>query len=298
MSESPQVALVVLSWNRWADTRECLESLRRVAYPAVAVYVVDNGSTDGSPAHVAREFPEVNLIPLPENRGFGGGMNAGIEAALRDGAEFVQCLNNDLTVDPGFLEPLVETAREEGLVPYPAVYEYGAPHALDSAGHRVDLYTGLTTPVSLGDPGLPESFQLMPRDLLQSLGPWDASYFAMYEDTEFGLRMRKAGWEPVCVPESRVYHKRGRTTGRIRGLVSYYSIRNRLRLVRDYGNAWQYATTLLHVLLLTLPYIGLRCLLSTSYKHSFRHVLQGLLDGLFRSRETVRRRWEMDAAPA
>lgn len=298
MPNPPKVALVVLNWNGWEDTRECLESLRKVTYPAVDVTVVDNGSADGSPERIARHFPEVRLVPLPRNRGFGGGMNAGIEEALRKDVAFVMCLNNDLTVDPGFLEPLVAAAREERVVPYPLVYKYGRVGVLDSAGHRVNLFTGLTHPVAPGEEGMPESFQLMRREILEALGRWNEAYFAMYEDTEFGLRMRDAGWRLVCVPEAKLYHKRGRTSGRVRGLVSYYSIRNRLLLVRTFGTAWHYATTLLHVVLLTLPYIGLRCLLSRTYKHSFKHILQGLLDGVLPSRRATGRGWEMNARSA
>ncbi len=257
---------------------------------------MDNGSADGSPEKIARHFPEVRLIPLPRNRGFGGGMNAGIEEALREDPAFVMCLNNDLTVHPGFLEPLVAAAQRERVVPYPIVYKYGQPGVVDSVGHRVSLFTGLTRPVAPDQEGMPESFQLMPRELLEALGRWNETYFAMYEDTEFGLRMQNAGWRLVCVPEARLYHKRGRTSGRVRGLVSYYSIRNRLLLVRAYGNAWHYVTTLLHVFLLTLPYIGLRCLLSRDYKHSYKHILQGLADGMLPSRRDATRRWEMDAA--
>lgn len=290
-----KVAIVVLNWNGWADTRECLESLRQLSYPSWEAYVVDNGSVDGSPEGIARHFPEMHLVPLPENRGFGGGMNAGIEAALPGQPAYVLCLNNDLTVDPGFLEPLVAAAEGEGVVPYPAVYKYDSPEAVDSVGHRFNLFTGLTHAVAPGEEGMPESFQLMPRELLETLGSWNEEYFAMYEDTEFGLRMRNAGWRLVCVPEAKLYHKRGRTSGRVRGLVSYYSIRNRLLLVRTYGHVWHYVTTLLHVLLLTLPYIGLRCLLSRPYKHSFKHILLGLADGLLPSRRGLARRWEMES---
>ncbi len=294
MPDPSKVAIVVLNWNGWEDTRECLESLRLVTYPSKRVYVVDNGSIDGSPERIANHFPEVTLIQLPRNRGFGGGMNAGVEAALSEGNQFVICLNNDLTVHPGFLEPLVAAAEGQRVVPYPAVYKYGRPEVLDSVGHSVSLFTGLTEPVAPGREGMPESFQLMSRELLETLGLWNEEYFAMYEDTEFGLRMRRAGWRPVCIHEAELYHKRGQTSGRVRGLVSYYSIRNRLLLVHTYGNGWQYVTTLLHVLLLTLPYIGLRGLLSREYKHSFRHTLQGLLDGLLISRQGISRRWEMN----
>ncbi len=293
MSSPPRVAIVVLNWNGWEDTKECLESLREVTYPSMEVYVVDNGSIDGSPEKIAGGFPEVRLLPLPNNLGFGGGMNAGLEAALEDGHDFFLCLNNDMVVDPAFLQPLVAATDEDKVVPYPILNKYAKPEAIDSVGHRVSLFTGITRPVAPGQPGLPESVQLMSRELLETVGGWKEEYFAMYEDTEYNLRIREAGWRFVCIPESKLYHKRGRTSGRVPGLVSYYSIRNRIRLVEAYGNRWQRLTTLLHILVLTLPYIALRRLITPRYKHLVGYVLLGLADGLLPWRRSISRSWRM-----
>jgi len=101
------VTAVVLGWNGRDDTLACLRSLDRATYPELSVVVVDNGSTDGGPDAVAAEFPEVTLIRLDENRGFAGGVNVGVAAALGSGADFVLLLNNDATVEAGLLEPLV-----------------------------------------------------------------------------------------------------------------------------------------------------------------------------------------------
>ncbi len=105
---APHVTAVVLSWNGREHTLACLRSLERVAYEPFSVLVVDNGSTDGSADAVAAEHPDVTLVRLPENLGFAGGMNAGIRAALDEGADAVVTLNNDMEVDPEFVSPLVE----------------------------------------------------------------------------------------------------------------------------------------------------------------------------------------------
>ncbi|MFQ5871914.1 MAG: glycosyltransferase family 2 protein [Candidatus Geothermarchaeales archaeon] len=300
MPPTPKVAIVVLNWNGWEDTRECLESLKGLTYLSFEAYAVDNGSTDGSPDRIADSFPEVRLLRLPENRGFAGGMNAGLKAALKDGHDFVLCLNNDMIVDPGLLEPLVATAIGEKVVPYPAIYQYGHRGVLDNVGQRINLFTGMTWMVAHGSRRLPESIEadytevpLFSRELLEVLGGWKEEYFALYEDADLCLRIQRAGWKVVCVPEAKVYHKRGRTAGRVPGLVSYYSIRNRLLVVRSHGTKWHYLTTLLHILLLTIPYIGLHRLLTPNYKHSLRHVLLGLTDGLFPWRRRISRAWQM-----
>ena len=76
--------------------------------------VVDNGSTDGSPEAVEAAFPDAVVIRMGRNAGFSGGVNAGIEAAIARGAAAVLLLNNDMVVEPGFLEPLV-AALEPGV---------------------------------------------------------------------------------------------------------------------------------------------------------------------------------------
>ncbi len=297
MARPPRVALVVLNWNDWEDTRRCLDSLAGLSYRRHETIVVDNGSEDGSPDRVAEGFPAVKLVRLPANRGYGGGMNAGIQAALAEGCDFILCLNNDMTVDPGFLEPLVEAARDETTVPYPAIYQGDHPDLVDNAGNRVS-YTGVTSLVAHGARGISASLEadytelpLLPRTLLAHIGGYREEYFAFYEDVDLGARMRAAGWTPRLVPESKVYHWRGRTTRRIPGLVSYYSVRNRLLLMRDDGSRNRWLLTAFHVLFLTIPLQLLESLASPTSKHSPRHLLSGLIDGLLPWRRGIVRRW-------
>ena len=109
-----RVTAVVLSWNGKEETLECLRSLGEATYPALSVVVVDNDSSDDVGDAVAEGFPQARVIRLPENRGFAGGVNAGLDAALETGADHVLLLNNDATVEPGFLEPLVAAVAAAG----------------------------------------------------------------------------------------------------------------------------------------------------------------------------------------
>ncbi len=297
MARPPRVALVVLNWNDWEATRRCLDSLAGLSYPRRETIVVDNGSEDGSPDLVAEGFPAVKMIRLPANRGYGAGMNAGIQAALAEGADFVLCLNNDMTVGPGFLEPLVEAARNEKTVPYPAIYQGDHPNLVDNAGNRVS-YTGLTGLLAHGATETPAGLEadytelpLLPRALLAQIGAYKEEYFAFYEDVDLGARIRASGWVIRLVPESKVYHWRGRTTRRIPGLVSYYSVRNRLLMTRDNGTRGRWLLTALYVLFVTLPFQLLEALTNPRTKHSPRHLLAGLHDGLLPWRRGITRTW-------
>ncbi len=237
-----RIATVLLSWNGREDTLACLRSLQRVTYPELSIVVVDNGSTDGGPEAVAAEFPAVRLLPLGENRGFAGAVNRGVEAALADGADAVLLLNNDTTVEPGFLEPLVDAA---------CVACVGAACAqiLDSATGRI-WYAGASYDprrghqgrhTGYGDEPLPPATapyeteracggaMLIPRAALEEVGPLDESLFAYAEDVDWSLRARRAGLRILVVPASLVHHRVSASTGGAASPDSlYYALRNGL----------------------------------------------------------------------
>ncbi len=297
MARPPRVALVVLNWNDWETTRKCLDSFAGLSYHRRETIVVDNGSADGSPDRIAEGFPAVKLVRLPGNRGYGGGMNAGIQTALAEGCDLVLCLNNDMTVDPGFLEPLVEAARDQTTVPYPAIYQGDHPDLLDNVGNRVS-YTGLHCLVAHGAREVPATLKadytelpFLSRALLAHIGGYKEEYFAFYEDIDLGLRIRAAGWHFRLVVESKVYHWRGSTTRRIRGLISYYSARNRLLMMQYHGTPGRWLLTCLHLLVLTLPFQILDSLANPASIHSPRHLLSGLVDGLLPWRRGIAREW-------
>src|SRR5262249_30216810 len=104
-------SVVIPNWNG----RDLLEKYLPSVVTALAgnprneIVVVDNGSTDGSADYVRAHFPQVNVVALPENLGFGGGSNAGFREAKND---IVVLLNSDMRVEPDFLAPLLEGFRD------------------------------------------------------------------------------------------------------------------------------------------------------------------------------------------
>ncbi len=106
----PRVSVIVLNWNGRHLLPPTLQALLRTDYPNFEAVVVDNGSTDGSPELVRREFPQVRVIETGCNLGFAGGNNVGISATL---GEYVVLLNSDTQVTPGWLAPLVEAAEAD-----------------------------------------------------------------------------------------------------------------------------------------------------------------------------------------
>src|SRR5262245_57058678 len=98
--ETPPMYVIILNWNRPADTLACLEAVRRSRYQTLSAVVVDNGSSDDSVAHIRAAYPQVTLIQNKTNLGYAGGNNVGIRHALQRGAAYVLLLNEDVVVEP------------------------------------------------------------------------------------------------------------------------------------------------------------------------------------------------------
>jgi GT2 family glycosyltransferase len=119
---SPAVAVIVLSYNGTTDTLNCIESLTNDNRQNFSILVVDNASTDGAPVAIRSRFPCIDLIELPENRGWAGGNNVAIDYALGKGAQFICLLNNDTIVPRGTIARLARTAQRFGLcLVHPAI---------------------------------------------------------------------------------------------------------------------------------------------------------------------------------
>jgi len=240
---APRVCTVVLSWNRRGETIACLESLLRSSYPALEVICVDNGSSDGSADAVEASCPSVRLVRLPENRGFAGGMNTGIRAALDRGAEYVLVLNNDMLVDRGFVQPLVNAAQDPRVAAvcsqilfadHPDRIWYGGARFRRRRGHH-GRHLRYGRP-RLGPDVAPYptdracgGAMLMSRSILERIGLFDESLFAYAEDVEWSLRARAEGLAVLVVPASVVWHKVSASTGGESSPATiYYSLRNGL----------------------------------------------------------------------
>ena len=256
----PGVAIIVLNWNGLTDTLACLESLMRLdAADACEVLVVDNGSTDGSPAAIRNRFPDVTLIETGENLGFTGGNNVGLQWALERGSDYALLLNNDTEVAPDFLRRLIQTAETDPQIGIagPTIYYYEQPQTVWSAGGGIDRQRGTTWMVGLDDRDVGQFGEtpremdfvtgcalLIKRDVLQKVGLLDDRFFAYYEDAEWCVRVQRAGFKIVHVPTAKIWHKIPLDARESSARVYYYMIRNRLLFLGATGaglRPWLYA---------------------------------------------------------
>lgn len=274
----PGVTIIVLNWNGLADTLECLRSLSHLDYPNYEVVVVDNGSTDGSARVIHERFPDVTVIENEENLGFTGGNNVGLRYALRGNAAYVLLLNNDTVVDSPFLGQMVEVAQGDATIGAvgPTIYYYGEPQVVWSAGGSIDWRRGCTRMIGLderddgqfGDVPREVDFVsgctlLVRRAAIERVGGLDERFFTYYEEVEWCVRMRRAGFRVMHVPQARVWHKILPAAQAESPMVHYYMTRNRLLFLQATRAGWPVGACAL------LEYI--RTLVSWSVRPRWRH---------------------------
>jgi GT2 family glycosyltransferase len=251
------VWVVVLNWNGEAVIRECLDSLLAMSHPNYRVMVVDNASSDGSPDVVAAEYPQVKLLRLPENLMYAGGNNAGIRAALSDGAEAVMLVNNDTRADPELLTRMASAlwARPRAGVAGPKILYYDAPEVVWSAGGQVNVPLGVVRHIGIRrrDSGrysvqrevdyLTGCCLLMRAEALESVGPLDTSYVIYSEDVDWCLRARAKGWKCVFVAEARLWHKVSFSSGGgLTPFKAYYKMRSNVLIFRRFARPINWLT--------------------------------------------------------
>ncbi len=233
--DHPRVAVVVLNWNGWRNTTECLQTLRTVTYPNFRVIVVDNGSGTDDLVQLRQWTGWIELLVNGENRGFSGGNNVGIRHALQDQqTDYVLTLNNDTTVQPDFLYEMVETAlRKQVDMVSPTVLHYADRRTIDRLGIVLSkALLGFDMKQWEGkEPFCPSGCcALYSRRLLTATeldGEYfDENFFAYAEDVDLGIRSVLLGYKAGLAPKAIIYHKGSATTSVNSAFALYHGHRN------------------------------------------------------------------------
>ncbi|MEA2113337.1 MAG: glycosyltransferase family 2 protein [Patescibacteria group bacterium] len=243
----PKVFIIILNWNNWTDTKECLKSLENNGYPNCEVVVVDNGSDKKQKI----TNPKIKVIYNKENLGFSGGNNIGIKYALKNNADYVLLLNNDTIVNGDFLEKLVKAGESDAKIGFlgPKIYFADATKEIWFAGGEINwLYNkGTMRGYSEIDKGQYDSPEIQDTEYItgccllvksktiKKIGLMPDKYFLYYEDADWSLRAQTSGFRTVFVSSAQIQHKCSRSS--IEGSPSYiyYHSRNGLILAREYA---------------------------------------------------------------
>lgn len=224
-----KVGVILINYQDYAKRflADCRDSLRKTRYPAdrMAVYIVDNASTEESERYVRTEYPEAVVIPSKENAGWGGGNNIGIRKAFEDGCEGVVLLNMDTVVEEAWLEELVRTAQSDRLIGIVQSKLLLHPRREDgrvlinSLGNEFHFlgfgfcrgYGAEDSPVqdaALRDIAYASGAAMYIKDeVIKKTGFFNPEFFMYHDDIEMCLKARLCGYRIVLAPASRVWHK-------------------------------------------------------------------------------------------
>lgn len=337
----PRVSIIILNWNSWKDTIECLKSVYQIRYPNYEVIIVDNGSKNESidmikkyckhkievKSNFIQMIPDTSYMPiqiieytreeidagrirktdeeeLPSNSklviikneinfGFAEGNNIGIRYALSIlDPDYVLLLNSDTVVESDFLGALVKVAESNGTIGVvgPKVYYYdygGRRDVINFAGGKLDMRKGLSYHIGINEVDIGQYDEiekvdyiegcalLIKKNLLNTIGLIDPSYFAYWEENDFCMRASNAGYWSAYVPNSKIWHK---ISSSIDPEVKiFYLTRNRFLFIKKYSNKRQYFSFLLYFFGFDFWMMCYSCLLIHKSPNRFIYFLKGIL---------------------
>ncbi len=254
---TPRLSVIIVSWNVRELLARALASLHTAWKDAegMEVIVVDNASTDGSPAMVRRRFPGVHLIVNRENRGFTGGNNQGIRAARGD---FLFLLNPDTEVLDDALHRLITFAQAHPNVGVVGPQLLNPDGSVQSSRRRFPtlpiLFLESTWLQPIAPPSLLRRYYVQDRpdhltqdvdwvtgaamfvrrEVVETVGGLDESFFMYSEELDWCRRIRQAGWRVVYYPEARIIHYEGRSSEQVIPARHIYFQSSKVHYARKY----------------------------------------------------------------
>ena len=248
-SRRDRASVVIPNWNGKELLEECLHSVVAEAQRGGhEVLLVDNGSSDGSVDYVREHFPEVHLLALGSNLGFGAGCNAGVRAATHD---IVVLLNNDMRVEPGAIDALLDPFVSEDVFAVSAqILFWDAARRREETGQTVGKFSAGRLYVAHEPPGpavRPVFYagggsSAYDRQKFLALGGFDPLFEPFYgEDTDLSYRAWRRGWSVLFQPRAVVHHKHRGTIGR--SFAPHYIVatveRNHLLFIWANASDWR-----------------------------------------------------------
>lgn len=247
----PFVYIILVNYNGYKYTIECVNSLGKINYRNYKIIIVDNASSDNSLTILKQKLNDCIIIDSKENLGFAGGNNLGIKYALHHNGDYIMLLNNDTLVKTDFLDNMLNSFNKDnkiGLVGCKIMY-HPEKDIIWYGGGYIDWFKfiGVHYEMKQVDKGQCDTEKeidfitgccmLIKREVFEKSGLLSEDYFMYFEDVDFCVKVRNVGYKIWYNPKAVIYHKVGFSSG---GEESPFSIewctRNRLFFMNKYKN--------------------------------------------------------------
>jgi len=278
LDKYPLISIITVNYNHSETTMELIESLSNISYPNIEIIVVDNASPNDNPKRIKEKYPRITLIESVLNYGFAGGNNLGIMAAR---GEYVLLLNNDAEVEPHFLEALVLKFQDNpdiGAISPKIKYYYDNDTFQYAGFTEINKWTIRNKTIGENEKDIGQynedretayahgAAMMIPMKVIKEVGMMSYEFFLYYEEADWCLRIRKAGYKVFYVHNSVVFHKVSVTTGNNSQLKTHYLSRNRIVFMRRNIHGLTFVVALLYQFLIAISKNGFVFLITGEYK--------------------------------
>ena len=294
-----ELSIITINYNGIKDTCELIASLP-LEDSSIEVIVVDNASNEDEATLIEGRYPQIKVIRSKKNLGFAGGNNLGIEAAQ---GKYLFFINNDTLLvsekrkvnSEKFataFHPLIdrlESSPKIGVVCPKIRFSWG-DNPIQFAGYTpLSHITMRNRAIGCGEPDQGQyetahptpyahgAAMMVKREVIEKAGMMPECYFLYYEELDWSMMIRRAGYDIWYEPAVTVYHKESQTTGQQSPLRTYYITRNRLLFVkRNNTSVLRYLSYFYLIFLVT----G-RDILKYTFRHRFdlaKATLKGIYD--------------------
>ncbi|MCQ2495200.1 MAG: glycosyltransferase family 2 protein [Lachnospiraceae bacterium] len=241
------VYIILVNYNGYLDTVDCVKSILDNDYPNYKIIIVDNASADRDTILNDTFLTEnADILLAGSNDGFSSGNNIGIKCAMSKGCEYVLLLNNDTIVEKNFLSELVNCAESNPMtgIVTGRIYCYYDKKTLWYSGGEYNRANGLTNQVLFDESVKGEKevtfasgcMMLISNNCLKKIGLLGESFFLYSEDTDYCCRVNDSGMKIIWSSDSVIYHKVSASTGNNSDFQNYYMLRNNLYMIQSFGS--------------------------------------------------------------
>jgi len=221
MKKREKVFIVIVNYNSGSYIIDCLKSLEISRYKDIKIseVIIDNSSVDNSLQLIKQQFSKIKIINNKNNLGFAKAVNQGIKNALQNKADYVFLLNPDTLAEKNLLKPLIQLIKSDkkiGIV-VPALKDEVKAGSVYSLGLKFNKFLGRTEHIHLHvnprslhhqeEELVSGCAMLIKKEVFKKIGLFDERFFMYFEDSDFCLRTRKAGFKIYVEPKAVVIHK-------------------------------------------------------------------------------------------